>query len=248
MHKPLLSIPLLIAMVGKITKKLTGLLGLLTLLLLILSSARCDDEKPFASQLLTFILPATILPSDSIALVGDTLWITADVPDSLLELNTGKKYRLPNYDFGQTSIVIRKLIDNKLGLGDQGSAANYFDFIDEDNQITFPGETFVDIKFIYDKIRQSYQLRIGIIPTETGVFCIYFLSPQDLDYQGILDLGKHENGATIFPVYEDLVFPINKGANNFELFKKNCLDGSQGSPESYRTNYRYVTFTFRVTE
>jgi hypothetical protein len=182
---------------GKKNKRVTGY-SLLLASVIVLLAARCDDDKPFASQLLTFILPATILPSDSIVLVGDTLWITAAVSDSLIEFNTGRKYRLPNYDFGQTSVVIRRLTNNKLGIGDQVSAANFFDFIDEDNQITFPGETYVDIKFTYDIISKAYFLRIGIIPSEIGVFCIYFLSPKNLVYEGFIDLGKHEMEQRLF--------------------------------------------------
>lgn len=234
-------------MAGKISNRVVGYCLLFSLTTLFVA-ASCDNEKPFASQLLTFVLPANIAPSDSLVLVGDTLWITTNVSDSLIEFNTGNKYRLPNYDFGQTSVVIRKLVNNKLGIGDQASAASFFHFIDKDNQINFLGETYVDIKFIYDKINQSYLFKIGIIPTSTGTFCIYFLGPKNLQYEGFLDLGKHENGATIIPVYEDLVFPINNGANNFELFTKNCFDGSQGVQKNYRTNYRYVTFTFKVVQ
>ena len=237
-------------MVGKISVKLTGLTGLLTSLLFILCAARCD-EKPFASQLLTFILPITIQPSDSLVFIGDTLWIEADVSDSLTEFNTNKKYSLPNFDFGQTdktSIGIKKLVNNQLGLPDQVSATSDFDLIEEIGEIVFPGETFIDFNYKYDILNKKYSLRIGIIPKNKGIFCINLLRPDNLNYEGIIDLGKHSNGATIIPVYEDLVSPINSntGNNNFELFKQNCLDQSEGPPENYRTNYRFVTFTFKV--
>ena len=77
-------------MAGKSTWKLTGLIGLLTALLFIMCAARCDD-KPFASQLITFIIPATIEPKDSIINIGDTLWIKVDVSDSLYDYHTKKK-------------------------------------------------------------------------------------------------------------------------------------------------------------
>jgi len=230
-------------MAGKVLKQSAGYCTLLIALLL--SAARCEEE-PYASQFLTFILPANILPSDSIAFIGDTLWITADVSDSLLEFNTNKKYLLPNFDFGQTSIVIRKLVNAQLGLSDQVSAASKFDLIEDIGEITFPGETFIDFKYAYDFISKKYLLRIGIIPKEQGIFCFNFLRPDRLDYRGFVDLGKNSNGASIIPIYEDLVVPVNDGENNFELFKKNCLDQSEGPPENYRSNYRFVTFTFKV--
>jgi len=233
-------------MAGKNKWKLTGSISLLISFVILLTSARCDDDKPFASQLLTFVLPITIQPDGSEIFVGDTLWIEADISDSLTEFNTNKKYSLPNFDFGQTSIGIRKLVNSSIGLSDQVSAASNFELIEEIGEVVFPGETFIDFKFKYEILDKKYSLRIGIIPKTQGIFCINFLSPSQLNYDGIIDLGKHRNGTTIIPVYEDLVFPINNGENNFELFKQNCLDQSEGPAENYRTNYRFVTFTFKV--
>lgn len=227
-------------------KQITGSIGLLFVLMAALTAARCDNDKPFASQLITFILPVTLYPSDSVTHIGDTLWVTANISASLVEFNTNKKYRLENFDFGQTSIVIRELTNKTKNLGNQPSAAVNFNQIVEIGEITFPGETYVDFKFKYDENSQKYLLKIGLIPMKAGVFSINFLSPKQLLYNGLIDLGRDSNGVIIVPIYEDLVFPINNGVNNFDLFKRNCLDVSDGPPENYRTNYRYVTFTFRV--
>jgi len=237
-------------MAGRLSKKLTGLTGLLTALVFIMCAARCDDDKPFASQLLTFVLPVSIEPTDSVLGVGDTLWITTETSDSLFEYHTQKKYKLSNFDFGQTSIGVHKLVDKNLNLGNQLSAASKFNTVVEIGEIEFLGETFLDFKYEYDAFTKKYLLKIGLIPKEKGVFCIALLSPDELKYEGIIDLGKHENGATIIPVYDYLFFPANNGNNNFELFKQNCLDTSEKYPENYRDyNYiRYGTFTFSVVE
>jgi len=232
-------------MAGNKTSKLAGLISLLTLVFIAIILTDCKD-KPFASQSLRFILPITIQPFDSVRKLGDTIWIEASISDSLLEFNSNKKYKLANFDFGQTSIAIRELNDNKKGLSDQKSAVSNFVLIDNTGQITFPGETFIDFKFRYAAISKKYLLQIGIIPQSKGVFCINFLPPTELLFGDDLDLGISSNGAKVVAVYDYLVFPINEGINNFELFKRNCLDQSQGPATNYWTNYRYVTFTFRV--
>ena len=225
--------------------KLTGCISLLALVCLTLMLTYCK-EKPFASQSLRFVLPITINPSASAANRGDTIWIEASFSDSLLELNSNKKIKLANFDFGQTSIGIRRLVDKQKGLSDQASAVINFDLIDKDGQITFPGETFVDFKFRYDMLKCEYLLRVGIAPRSVGIFCINFLGPTELFYENVLDLGIASNGAKIIPRYDYIVFPINNGINNIELFRENCLDQSKGPESDFWQNYRFTTFTFSV--
>jgi len=237
-------------MAGKNKWKLTGSISLLISFVILLTSARCDDDKPFASQILTFILPISIAPSDSTITKGDTLWVTAAINDSLYEYHTQKKHKLSNFDFGQTSIGVRKLIDKSKDLSDQVSAVSHFETISKVGDVVFLGDTFIDFKFYYHPVLKQYQLRFGFVPKIAGVYCIALLSPTDLNYNGIISLGKANNGATIIPVYEDLFFPVNNGENNFELFKKYCFDSSSISPDNYRAN-NYIqkgTFTFRVVE
>ncbi len=239
------------AMDGKINKNRTGLLvSLLCLLLLMLTAFQCDNEKPVEYQPITFVLPVMMVPQDSVFNIGDTVSMEVAVSDSLYEYHTKKKYKLPNFDFGQTSIVVRKLINNKLALGDQQSAASKFDIVEEIGSILFPGETFIDFKYFYSLDSRSYLLKIGFVPKETGVFCINLLSPRNLKYKGNIDLGISSEGTPIIPMYEDLFFPMNNGDNNFDLFEIYCWDNSFVNPENYRNNYyiRKGTFTFSVVE
>jgi hypothetical protein len=237
-------------MAGNMIKRFTGIVSLLTVVLFVLSSARCDNDEPFASQELTFVLPVTIKPSDDTILVGDTLWLKVDVSDSLYEFNTKRKIRLPRYSFGQTSIIVRKLIGSSIGLSDQESAGSKFNIIDTSNAITFLGDTFIDVLFSYNDLTDNYKLFLGFVPKENGVFCLQFLGPYTLQYEGFVDLGKNDEGAKIIPVYSGLYFPINEnGNNNYQLFKDNCLALYKGESDSvgYYREYK-GTFTFRVVE
>lgn len=231
-------------MVGKLHTRTAGY-SLLFSLSVVLLAARCDDNE-VKFQFLTFELPMTITPSDSIVKIGDTLWVMADIPDSLLDFNTKKKFKVPNFDFGQTSLVIHELVDKTKSIIFQRSAALDFNNIAKVGVITFPGETFVDFTFQYDSDKNKYLLKLGFIPTKVGTYSFSFLAPKELLYKGIINLGEGSNGIKLSPVYQSLVFPINNGINNFELYRTNCLDVSDGPPEDYKKNYRYVTFTFRV--
>jgi hypothetical protein len=233
--------------IAKQTILSAGFKGLLISFITITIS--CDDE-PFASQLITFIIPASIEPADSIVTVGDTLWIMVNASDSLYDYHTNKKYKVPNFNFGQTSVVFRELVNNKLNLGEQLSAAQHFNFIDFDNQIAFPGETFVDIKFKYNKTSERYELHIGIIPKKVGIYCLRFLGPTELVYNGIIELGRSPEGATIFPIFGNIYFPINDGKNNYNMFKSSCLATYSGLQEDYAGYYGEFkgTFTFKVVK
>jgi hypothetical protein len=96
-------------MVGERDWRVRGPMSLLLSVSLIALAVRCDDEKPFVSQILTFVFPMNILPSDSVVSLGANLWIVANISDSLFEYHTKTKYKLQRFDFGQTSIGIRKL-------------------------------------------------------------------------------------------------------------------------------------------
>lgn len=235
-------------MVGKFKLGLTGNSCRLILFSIILIGARCEEDKHFASQNLIFLLPVSTEPLSASFSKGDTLWISANVSDSLYEYHSKKKYKLSNFNFGQTSLVIRKLADNNKLFGDQPGAGSAFKIFVEKGSITFQGDTFVDYNFFYNQTTKSYQLKIALVPQEVGVFCVASLSPKDLNYEGILDLGRSNEGAKIIPVYEDLFFPVNNGANNFNLFKQYCQDNSDLNPNDYRSlNYiQKGTFTFEV--
>lgn len=209
----------------------------------------CDDE-PCAWQNLIFVMPMSVEPSDSIVQLGDTLWISAAIDDSLYEYHTKKRYRLVDFNFGQTSIGVTRLVDKNQDLAGQRSAASAFQVVIELGTITYLGSTFIDFKFLYDQEKHKYRLRMGFVAKRTGVYCFAPLPPVDLPYMGVVDLGKAENGATITPVYRALFFPINEGNNNFELFKEHCFDSSALNPANYVDNnyIRYGTFTFRVVE
>ncbi len=86
-------------------------------------------------------------------------------------------------------------------------------------------------------------------PNRAAVYCLRFLGAERLDYTGVVDLGRANNGTVVIPIYKGVFFPINeKGANNYELFKAHCLAFYDGIDSIEYYLEAKGTFTFRVVE
>ncbi len=237
-------------MAGDNLKKVPGLLSLVLLLALTLTASRCNDEKQFAYQDLIFVIPAQVLPDYSEVTIGDTLWVTAAISDSIYEFNTKKRYKLPDFEFGQ-SIIVRKLIDKNLTLADQLGAVADFDVIDVMGAEPSLSSTFVGFKLFYDGLTDTYNIKIGFSPKRSGVYCFKFLGPDVHDFfDKYVNLGRDNNGLDIRPVYRGVWYPINlDGNNNHDLFANHCRALYNEVPDSIGYYLEYKgTFTFRVVE
>jgi hypothetical protein len=233
-------------MAGKFKNTVTGSMCLLLLFSVIATSFRCDDERPPQFEELIFVLPLTIRPTDSILRKNDTLWISAEIPDTIFEYNTGKYLKLPNFNF-YTRIGFFKLIDNQIILSDQPGATESFNYLNLVGSITNMRDTFADFNFYYTN--NQYICRIGIIPKFTGVYCINFLRPEMLEVSKVINLGQTSDGRKRIPVYRTIYYVINDGKTNFELYKNNCVASSEILVTTDMIYYEQKgTFTFRVVE
>jgi hypothetical protein len=192
-----------------------------------------------------------ILPDNSEVIIGDTLWVTAAIPDSVYEFNTKKRYKLQDFSFDGTFVTVMKLIDKNLSFAEQLGGAADFDLIDEKGAVYGVSETFVDFKFFYDALTGTYNLKIGFIPKRSGVYGFRFLVPEpNVFIDKYVNLGKDSNGVVIRPIYLGLYFPINMdGKNNYELFADHCRALYYDNLDSvgYYREFK-GTFTFRVLE
>lgn len=221
-----------------------GLLSLSFLLVLMLTSFQCEDEKvEFVFMILE--LPFTVTPENDSISVGDTLWITSDFPDTIREYNSGEYFKLEDFSFN-FSLALRKLTSNQLSISQQPGATSSFNFHQEVGFISYFGETFSDFNLLYSQGR--YKSRIGIIPQNTGVYCVNFLGPSQLDLKEVIDLGTTGDGQRRVPHYDTMYFMINDGLlTNFDLFKENCRAISLENPIPGNIYYEQKgAFTFRV--
>ncbi len=239
-------------MAGNIKFKLTGFCTLLAFTSLIFIAARCGDDKPFASQNIIFIYPIEIEPSGDVINRGDTLWITANIhKDSIREYFSGDFFTLDNVPI-PCSLSLFKLVSNQLTLSEQPGATESFVFLNIIGGVSLFGETFSVLNFHNNSNENRYQLRVGIIPKEAGVFSTNILpTGNQYDLEKVLDLGKAKNGAKIIPIHDDNFFPINNGESlNFDLYVQYCKPVSPNYPDDYRgmNHEEKGTFTFRVVD
>jgi hypothetical protein len=234
---------------SKYRKSLSGPFGLIVLIGLVVGCNACN-ERPFASEEFAFILPINVAPIDSVFNIGDTLWVTADFDEYILDYFSNERYRLNNITFASDIGLIEIEYKDKRALDfDQPGATAYFDFIVEKGRILGFGTKFSPFDFDYSADSGNYTLKIGLIPKKKGIFVINFLSPIEFDLNELLDLGIAENGAKIIPHLFRFFFPINDGENNYDFKLKHSIPNHTVDISIGAYYYdRMGSFTFRVRE
>ena len=228
-------------MAGKLKNTIAGSTSLLLLLLLSLSAIRCEKEEPPVWEDFIFVIPLRMTPPDSIVRKGDTLWLTASIPDTVLEYNSKRYYRLYESPFG-TVFTLNKLVNREWFLGDQPGAVSLFRFENRTGFVHHLSQSFGSITYVYRHNR--YELEIGIIPSARGVFAFSMMAPSQFDLS-YLTLEPAEDGRRRVPVYRGFFFVINEGQTNFSLYKAHCKPGNQASRATFFFEQK-GTFTFRV--
>ncbi len=198
-------------------KKMPLLFGLA--LLFLLSGCPAKEEFPVIIPV-GFVLPVTITPTSRTTQVGDTLWLEADYSDSLVEKNSGRRYRVRPQDLAFTSYVNYKHL---LGQGQEPvGVARSFRIVEQLGRAPIGGSTSGLFVPVYDGRR--YRARIGLIPTRRGVTAIsmsvtaggWRAHGQFLPF---LTFSPDAQGREQKAVLDESHFVINDGqANNFSLF------------------------------
>lgn len=166
-----------------------------------------------------FQIPLSITPVKDLINVGDTLTLKANFPDSVLEVNSGKRYKLPDFNF-RTRIAFMQLSDTALFLSQQPGSSSSFRILNEIGGVVDVGETFGSLQFNY--ANNFYQLRTKIVAQKKGVYTINFfwndvgISTTGLDF---IKLGETESGGKKIATLVNIWYIINDGQTNFNLLK-----------------------------
>ena len=120
----------------------------------------------------TFEATIKIFPHDSIIHIGDTLWLNSSFPIRLNDISTGKLIDYSNATDIESTLSIAKLINGNII--PEGSVYN-FNYVSEIGQVynatNIPSpQTVQQLRF--QQVDTNYQLRIGIIVKDTGVFAL----------------------------------------------------------------------------
>jgi len=230
-------------------------LCLISLIFFSTTAFRCNDDNDEEFVFMSFIIPLSMTTESSAIKVGDTLWLTADFPDELIEFNTNKTFSIPNFNF-KTRIVFNRLIGNQLNFSDQPGSADNFVIVNKLGAVTNLQGTFGD--FILEYQDGKYSCEIGFIPTSKGIFSIGFLWKGNgaectyfgdcIDIKDVVKLPPTPEGKKRTPVYHAFYHVINNGEVNYDLL----LQHSKGViVESNIDDIYYLrkgTFTIQVIE
>ena len=140
--------------------------------LLILGMILAGCPKPCIEANYSFAATIQISPDDSIIHRGDTLWLNSLFPTSLNNLSTGELIDYSNATDIESTLSIAKLVNGNII--PQGSVYN-FNYVSEIGQIynatDIPSpQTVQQLRF--QQVAANYQLKIGIIAKDTGVFAL----------------------------------------------------------------------------
>ena len=183
-----------------------GLLGLLT---------ACKKPDPVVLPLL-LVAPATLTPTAATARVGDTLWVEANYSDSLLDLNSNRRYRIRPQDMTLVAGVSAFFLHGN-GQLTTGAIASL--------QVIPRVGRIKGISFEAEYDGRAYHIKFGLVPTQRGILAIsLLLVPQEgvKAYGTILpflQLPPNAQGREQKAAIEEMYFIVNRGqANNFDLY------------------------------
>ncbi|WP_375417307.1 hypothetical protein [uncultured Hymenobacter sp.] len=230
-------------------------LRLLFGLCLLLSLTACPQKEEYPVIVpISFLVPVTITPSSPIMQRGDTLWLEANFSDSLLDRNSGHRYRVRPQDLNLSSGIFYEQL---IGIGSQPvGIARTFRLVEEVGQAPAGGALTTGFKPLYDG--HYYKARIGLIPNKASVTAIsLLLSPKNsADGTNVLDkfipfiqLPSNSEGREQKAVLADSFYVINDGqANNFDLYRQHtkAFALEPGTPPIQVIYEQKSTFTVEV--
>ncbi|WP_375417308.1 hypothetical protein [uncultured Hymenobacter sp.] len=222
-------------------------------LLLVLTGCPKKEDYPLIVPI-GFLPPVIITPSRSTMHRGDTLWLEASFSDSLLDKNSGRRYRVRPQDLDLRSFIYYTEL---VGIGQQPiGIARTFRLVEEIGHATIDGSSTGSFQPEYDG--HTYRARIGLIPTRACITSIVLLpSPENPvtktkaldDFLSFIQLPLTAEGRQQKAVLDDSFYVINDGqANNFDLFRQyySARSFDPGVPDETIIYEQKSTFTIEV--
>ena len=226
-------------------------LRILTLFVWSLLIAACEkNERPAEIVEIGLLLPVSITPSGRTMQRGDTLWLEANFSDSLLDKNSGKRYRIRPQDLNLRSSIVYKRLE---GIGRLPTGiAQSFRVVEKVGRAPVGGSTTGLLISVYDG--RFYRARIGLIPTQPGITAISMLvSPEGGTSEKYPELPFIQlspvKGIPQRAVLSNCSYVINEGkATNFDLYSQHTRAFAlEANPPPVQVDYELKsTFTVEV--
>ena len=192
------------------------------LLFFILVGSSCRKKEVKREEVrFDFLIPITVLPIKDTVSVGEEITISTIFSDSVYDMNSAKRYYLPNFNW-LPMIFITKMVAPQKYYSAQPSAGTMFDYINVDGGFTAVGNVGANMKYVYEN--NKYKLVVKIKPKATGVFSVLFNN--DISAGQIKlpqEFAPSSSSVTRIPVIGNMRNLVNNGQTNYHILRQNCL-------------------------
>jgi len=226
--------------------KISPIVSVLLLFILIVGSgSSCNKEVRPKKVTFDFLIPITVAPLKDTISVGEELTFSALFSDSVYDMNSAKRYYLPNFNW-RPVIFIKKLVAPEKALSAQPYAGSKFEYINEVGGFARANDIAATMKYVYEN--NQYKLTVKIKAKEKGVFSIDFsndFGPGEVKLPQ--EFAPSMSGITYDPVIGDMRNQINNGQTNYHILKQHCkVEGPEVVGETNIWLYKNSTYTFVV--
>ena len=199
---------------------------LLLFILIVGSGSSCNKEVRPKKVTFDFLVPITITPLKDTISVGEELTFSTLFSDSVYDMNSAKRYYLPNFNW-RPVIFISKLIAPEKYYSAQPYAGSKFEYINVVGSFIIVADVAATMKYVYEN--NQYKLTVKIKAKEKGVFNVTFAN-DFLPGQVKLpqEFAPSLPSLTKEPVIGDMRNQINNGQTNYHILKQNCLVETPG--------------------
>ena len=226
-------------------KKLTPIVYVLLLFILIVGSgSSCNKEVRPKKVTFDFLVPITITPLKDTISVGEELTFSTLFSDSVYDMNSAKRYYLPNFNW-RPMIFIKKLVAPEKALSAQLFAGSKFEYINVVGSFIIVADVAATMNYVYEN--NQYKLTVKIKPKEKGVFSIDFgndFNPNSVKLPQ--EFAPSTSGITYDPVIGDMRNQINNGQTNYHILKQHCSVEPPGLAAIDTWLYKNSIYTFVV--
>jgi hypothetical protein len=226
-------------------KKLTPIVYVLLLFILIVGSgSSCNKEVRPKKVTFDFLVPITITPLKDTISVGEELTFSTLFSDSVYDMNSAKRYYLPNFNW-RPMIFIKKLVAPEKALSAQLFAGSKFEYINVVGSFIIVADVAATMKYVYEN--NQYKVTVKIKAKEKGVFSIDFsndFNPNSVKLPQ--EFAPSMSGITYDPVIGDMRNQINNGQTNYHILKQHCSVEPPGLAAIDTWLYKNSMYTFVV--
>ncbi|BDS09513.1 hypothetical protein [Aureispira anguillae] len=184
------------------------------LLLSLFLAVACGSKDPGCSIKYGFEFPLSVTPKDVFS-VGDTIWYEMDLPNQLLDRNSGNYFDFTDYE------LFFNLSTSKIDTNFVYNATHQFNIHPEIGKVTTEVNGFVYTHFHCKSINEK-RFKIGLIPKKKGCYSTSIrLADVFMDKQGknSLNIGNTECWEYLWP---DTYAFTNNGQCNHYLIDGVC--------------------------